>query len=239
MALNNIVGKIPTYLRPPYSSCDAACQQDMSDLGYHLIYFDVDTDDYEQAPLNTIQNSKDWFKGNITKKGATPKSNDWLAISHDIVEQTANNLTEYMLSTLTELGYKAVTVGECLGDPEDNWYRQFGDSADRTGNSSSTSVSANSSQVLVMPLSKRSPLTTSQTDPSYSNSGTASPTSSSASSASSSSSSSGLSQGSSSTSSGAASEQTVSSATNALHSTSGLVYVFLALALSVSIAVVL
>ncbi|KAF2627119.1 carbohydrate esterase family 4 protein [Macroventuria anomochaeta] len=146
MALNNIVGKIPTYLRPPYSSCDAACQQDMSDLGYHLIYFDVDTDDYEQINASRIQNSKDWFKGNITKGGATPEKNDWLTISHDIIEQTANNLTEYMLSTLTQLGYKAVTVGECLGDPEDNWYRQFGDSADRTGNSStSTSSSSGSS----------------------------------------------------------------------------------------------
>lgn len=145
MALNNIVGKIPTYLRPPYISCNADCQQDMSDLGYHLIYWDVSTDDYEQAPKNTFQNSLDWFKGNITKNGATPESNDWLAISHDIVEKTAYNLTEYMLSTLTELGYKAVTVGECLGDPEDNWYRQFGDSADRTGNTSSTSTSASSS----------------------------------------------------------------------------------------------
>lgn len=150
MALNNIVGKIPTYLRPPYSSCDvpSGCQQDMSDLGYHLIYFDVDTDDYHQAPLNTFQNSLDWFKGNITKGGATPEINSSLAISHDIVEKTAYNLTEYMLSTLTDLGYKAVTVGECLGDPEDNWYRQFGDSADRAGNSSSTSVSVTFPQVL-------------------------------------------------------------------------------------------
>lgn len=136
MALNNIVGKIPTYLRPPYSSCDSGCQQDMSDLGYHLIYFDVDTDDYGQINASRIQNSKDWYKGNITKNGATAKTNDWLVISHDIIEQTANNLTEYMLSTLTQLGYKAVTVGECLGDPEENWYRQFGDSADRTSNSS-------------------------------------------------------------------------------------------------------
>jgi peptidoglycan/xylan/chitin deacetylase (PgdA/CDA1 family) len=140
MALNNIVGKIPTYLRPPYSSCDAACQQDMSDLGYHLIYFDVDTDDYEQLNASRIQNSKDWFKGNITKNGATPTTNDWLTISHDIIEQTANNLTEYMLSTLTQLGYKAVTVGECLGDPEENWYRQFGDSADRNSTSSEVRV---------------------------------------------------------------------------------------------------
>lgn len=132
MALHNIVGKIPTYLRPPYSACDSACQQDMSELGYHLAYFDVDTDDYHQVNASRIQNSKDWFKGNITKGGATPQTHDWLSISHDIIEQTADNLTEYMLSTLTQLGYKAVTVGECLGDAKENWYRYFNETANAT-----------------------------------------------------------------------------------------------------------
>jgi peptidoglycan/xylan/chitin deacetylase (PgdA/CDA1 family) len=51
-ALNNIVGKIPTYLRPPYSSCtaDSGCQKYMEDMGYHLIFFQLNTDDYEQNP---------------------------------------------------------------------------------------------------------------------------------------------------------------------------------------------
>jgi hypothetical protein len=96
----------------------------MADLGYHVIYFDVDTDDYEHDAPNQIQSSKDWFRGNITQGGATAAGGAaWLDIQHDIHEQTANNLTEYMLSTLTQLGYKAVTVGECLGDPKANWYR--------------------------------------------------------------------------------------------------------------------
>jgi peptidoglycan/xylan/chitin deacetylase (PgdA/CDA1 family) len=126
MALRNVLGKIPTYMRPPYSSCTAisGCQQDLADLGYHITNFKVDTDDYNQITPDKIQASKDWFKGNITKDGASAdKGAKWLSISHDILEQTANNLTEYMLSTLTQLGYKAVTVGECLGDPKVNWYR--------------------------------------------------------------------------------------------------------------------
>jgi len=46
MALSNIVGKFPTYMRPPFSSCSVAsgCPQDMVDLGYHISYFDLDTD---------------------------------------------------------------------------------------------------------------------------------------------------------------------------------------------------
>ncbi|KAH6613954.1 hypothetical protein C7974DRAFT_67322 [Boeremia exigua] len=151
MALNNIVGKIPTYLRPPYIDCKDACQQDMSDLGYHLIYWDVNTDDYQQVNSSRIQNSKDWFTGNITKSGATPEKNEWLTISHDIIEQTANNLTEYMLSTITKLGYKAVTVGECLGDPEENWYRRFEDSAQRATNTSTSTSSPSGSSGITKP----------------------------------------------------------------------------------------
>ena len=46
MALTNILGKFPTYMRPPYSSCTAesGCQKDMADLGYVVSYFDLDTD---------------------------------------------------------------------------------------------------------------------------------------------------------------------------------------------------
>lgn len=125
MALRNILGKIPTYMRPPYSSCSAesGCESDMAELGYHVTYFDVDTDDYNQDNQIDIQKSKDWFKGNITANNAVAASAEWLSIGHDIHYQTAYNLTDYMLATLTELGYKAVTVGECLGDPEENWYR--------------------------------------------------------------------------------------------------------------------
>lgn len=120
MALRNIIGKIPTYMRPPYSSCKGQCETDMADLGYHVTYFDLNTEDYTQ--FENIQISKDWFKGNMSKNG-NQKSDKWLTVNHDIVEQTANVLTEYMLKTLTEAGYKAVTVGECLGDPKAYWYR--------------------------------------------------------------------------------------------------------------------
>lgn len=44
MALRNILGKYPTYMRPPYSSCTGTCQSILSELGYVVTYFDLDTD---------------------------------------------------------------------------------------------------------------------------------------------------------------------------------------------------
>lgn len=152
MAIRNIVGFFPTYMRPPYSSCGPAsgCEKDMADLGYHISYFDVDTDDYNQLTKENIQKSKDWFKGNITANNAKPATHDWLGIAHDIHELTAYNLTEYMLKTLTDLGYKAVTMGECLNDPKENWYRGgAGGSPTVSEDPSSTSTLAPEQEQLV------------------------------------------------------------------------------------------
>ncbi|KAI9682740.1 MAG: hypothetical protein M1829_006727 [Trizodia sp. TS-e1964] len=122
MALVNILGVFPTYMRPPYSACSTnGCQNDLGDLGYHITYFDVDTDDYENDSPLLIQNAKNNFDRAIT--GKPSQNNDFLVIGHDIHQQTAYNLTTYMLDTLLAAGYQAVTVGECLGDPSGNWYR--------------------------------------------------------------------------------------------------------------------
>ncbi|OJD37641.1 carbohydrate esterase family 4 protein [Diplodia corticola] len=123
MALRNILGFFPTYMRPPYSSCTAesGCEDDLKALGYHITYFDTDTDDYDNTTPDKIQNAKDNFSNALSGKDAA--SNDFLAIAHDIHQQTAQNLTEFMLQTLQAAGYTAVTVGECLGDDEANWYR--------------------------------------------------------------------------------------------------------------------
>lgn len=119
--MRNIVGFFPTYMRPPYSSCTAACQATMASLGYHVTYFDVDTDDYDNDSPLLIQNAKNNFNAPISTSNKATDS--FLVIGHDIHQQTAQNLTAYMLDTLIAKGYKPVTVGQCLGDPVANWYR--------------------------------------------------------------------------------------------------------------------
>ena len=123
-AFANIIGKYPTYMRPPYSQCDApsGCQADMKALGYHRIYFDLDTQDYLNPLATQIQNSKDIVKAALTNtkgQGIT----DYLSIQHDIVQQSVANLTSYYYGLIQANGWKGVTAGECLGDPQANWYR--------------------------------------------------------------------------------------------------------------------
>ncbi|KAL6704800.1 hypothetical protein ACN47E_007604 [Coniothyrium glycines] len=117
MAIRNILGKYPTYMRPPYSACvEQPCMDDMQTLGYVITSFDLDTDDYNQLTTEKIQIAKDNFK-------AGTDLTHHLSIAHDIHELTALNLTDYMLDYVYSKGLRAVTVGECMNDPKANWYR--------------------------------------------------------------------------------------------------------------------
>jgi peptidoglycan/xylan/chitin deacetylase (PgdA/CDA1 family) len=132
MALNNIIGMWPTYMRPPYSDCtqESGCWDDMQSLGYHRVYFDLDTQDYLNPAPTQIQNSKDIVKQALAVPGVT----DYLSIQHDIVEQSVTNLTSYYYGLIKAKGWKGgVTVGECLGDTDkSNWYRSFPSSSSTT-----------------------------------------------------------------------------------------------------------
>ncbi|KAK4242565.1 hypothetical protein C8A03DRAFT_40064 [Achaetomium macrosporum] len=121
IALNSILGFFPTYMRPPYSICERNCQTILSSLGYHAIYFDLDTEGYLHDSRTQIQTSKDIWDGAVD--GSDPAEDSFLQIEHDIHYQTVYNLTDYILTSLFSAGYRSVTVGECLGDPSTNWYR--------------------------------------------------------------------------------------------------------------------
>ncbi|KAI9764612.1 MAG: hypothetical protein M1840_008346 [Geoglossum simile] len=152
MAIRNILGFFPTYMRPPYSQCDLECETQMNTLGYHIVYFDLDTQDYLNDSPTLIQKSKDVFDTVVT--GATPDNSNFLVIGHDIHEQTAYNLTSYILAKMKTLGYGSVTVGECLGDPSANWYRSAG-SAVPSPSPSPTSTSSTATSAVAATVSEK------------------------------------------------------------------------------------
>ncbi|KAM0369448.1 hypothetical protein ACHAPK_006084 [Fusarium culmorum] len=121
MAFRNVLGFFPKYLRPPYGTCsrDSGCLDYVTKLGYHVVNWNIDTKDYLNDSPSKIQTSKNTFSDSVSTDS---KSNSYIELSHDIHEQTAYNLTEFMVKTLKARGYRAVPVGECLGDARENWY---------------------------------------------------------------------------------------------------------------------
>ncbi|KAA8895726.1 hypothetical protein FN846DRAFT_1029593 [Sphaerosporella brunnea] len=117
-ALLSILGRYPTYMRPPYISCNTACKNTMAAIGYHVIIWDLDTDDYNNITPQLIQNSKDRVTAALQEGW-----DSYLSIAHDIHYQTVYNLTAFQIDAGKAAGYTHVRLGECLGDPELNWYR--------------------------------------------------------------------------------------------------------------------
>ena len=90
----------------------------MKKLGYHVTYFDFDTQDYLHTTPETNQISKDVVHSildgaNPSKTKPAPVS--LLAIAHDIHQQTVHNLTTYMFDQMVQYGF----TGTLLSLP---WY---------------------------------------------------------------------------------------------------------------------
>ncbi|KIX95030.1 uncharacterized protein Z520_09340 [Fonsecaea multimorphosa CBS 102226] len=120
-ALVNILGKYPAYMRPPYLHCnnETGCLNDMRDLGYHVISYAFDSGDW-MTPNNLTA-----MTDRIDQVFQRPDEqlNRMLLIQHDTIRTSAIELTKYVLDVISRRGWKAVTVGECLNDEPDRWYR--------------------------------------------------------------------------------------------------------------------
>jgi peptidoglycan/xylan/chitin deacetylase (PgdA/CDA1 family) len=156
MAFRNLFGWIPTYMRAPYLECNAGsgCLDEMSDLGYHVVDQNVDTKDYENDSPQLIQNSKNRYSARISSNSG---SNQYIILAHDVHEQTVQNLTAYMIDTAQDRGYRLVTVGECLGDPRENWYRPASRGQDVTSTSESATPTQTTPPTVSVPTSTASP----------------------------------------------------------------------------------
>ncbi|KAL6249981.1 hypothetical protein RBB50_002282 [Rhinocladiella similis] len=119
-AIANILNKYPTYMRPPYMKCtkETGCLTDLTDLGYHIVSYSVDSTDWNHP--EDLDAMKKAFDDALNQ---TPQNGNMLLIQHDPIHKSAIDLTEHILDAVNRKGWKAVTVGECLEDPAENWYR--------------------------------------------------------------------------------------------------------------------
>ncbi|KAB8239482.1 chitin deacetylase [Aspergillus alliaceus] len=114
--LQPAMGDIPTYMRPPYFDINDQVLGVMRDLGYKVITSSIDTKDYENNDHTRIDHSYEKFVNELNAGGS-------IVLAHDIHEQTVVNLARRMLEEIKARGLKMTTVGDCLGEPAEAWYR--------------------------------------------------------------------------------------------------------------------
>ncbi|KAK0702325.1 hypothetical protein B0H67DRAFT_595485 [Lasiosphaeris hirsuta] len=117
IALSSILGVFPTYFRPPYTRCGSDCYGDLKSLGYRVVNYDIDTRDWQDGGVN----AKSTYETILTQHSAANSA--WISLAHDVQEFTVHGFAQFMIDKARALGYDLVTVGDCLGDPPANWYR--------------------------------------------------------------------------------------------------------------------
>ncbi|PVF96907.1 glycoside hydrolase/deacetylase [Serendipita vermifera] len=106
-ALNKIIGKKPTYMRPPYLATGGNVLNTMRQLGYRVITNDVDAGDWNGL---SAQQSQQRFQ----QAGAG--GNGHIPLMHETYASTVNTLVPWLINWAKQNNLKLVTVADCLGD---------------------------------------------------------------------------------------------------------------------------
>ncbi|KAG9066863.1 hypothetical protein KI688_012775 [Linnemannia hyalina] len=139
-ALLELIGVVPRYMRPPYgdgtfangSANDVKVQTTLAGLGYVITTWDIATGDADIDDNDTPHKLSDaelarLEQANVTNVvNADPKGANHMQLMHDTYQRTVTQLTPWSITYIKGLGYKLVTVAECLGDTDPrNWYQTF------------------------------------------------------------------------------------------------------------------
>lgn len=121
MALRNVFGWIPSYMRAPRLRCSRDCLLFMREWGYRVIHASLNPRDWA---LYNKQDGLAKAKSAIEEGlSAEVQSNSYITVAHDTLGDFAYELAKFTVETAKARGYQLVTVGECLDDPKENWYR--------------------------------------------------------------------------------------------------------------------
>jgi len=107
LAIQRILGVVPAMMRPPYGNYNDLVQQVVASRNQSVILWDLDTGDSLGA---TVEASEETYADAISA-GFT----NLLPLNHETYNTTVYDVLPYALKALTPLGYKFVTVAECLG----------------------------------------------------------------------------------------------------------------------------
>lgn len=123
----SIMGKRPIYMRPPFGAGIDNTNNVLTNLGswgYKVIWKNIDNMDTQHATLSEANQLKqDIFSFKSTFNTQNKLKDSYIALNHDFLKVTSTQWTQKMINYGKAAGYKFVTVGECLGEPEANWYR--------------------------------------------------------------------------------------------------------------------
>lgn len=112
----NIIGKTPTFMRPPFGSYNPTVQSVLASLGYVITMWSLDSGDSVGATIAQQQANY-----NNAPNGGSMAN----ILNHDVQVLTAQTLLPWVINWYKASGLRSVTVAECLGVPLSLAYRAY------------------------------------------------------------------------------------------------------------------
>ncbi|CAO3661064.1 unnamed protein product [Rhizopus stolonifer] len=117
------IGRIPTYMRPPSGSYNANTLAILGQLGYKIILWDIDSNDWRWKDILDLSNEQAEYK-NVMDNDTQKKPKGHIALQHDVHKKTVTELVPWVISYVkSKKNYKFVSVAECIGQSKSKAYK--------------------------------------------------------------------------------------------------------------------
>ncbi|KAG9323732.1 hypothetical protein KVV02_006455 [Mortierella alpina] len=119
-AFKKIIGVRPTYMRPPFGSLSTQVLEILGERDYTVVTWDTDTQDW--AHTANFEASFKVYESILNNPNEITQPGH-IVLQHEVNQVTALQVAPMAIDLALVRGFKVVTVGECLGDPNKNWYK--------------------------------------------------------------------------------------------------------------------
>lgn len=109
--IKEAIGVRPAYMRPPAGNVDENTLKVLRNLGYYVVNWDTDTNDWKTHDFTSEKAAYQTFDKD------TPSTLGHITLEHEVYDQTVNELVPWAIDYIKSKNYKFVTVSECIGFP--------------------------------------------------------------------------------------------------------------------------
>lgn len=119
----SIIGKNPQFMRPPAGSTSSSTLATLGELGYKVVLWDIDSNDWRYSEQKGISHEQNNYK-DVIEKDSKKNPHGHIALHHDVYKKTVDELVPWVIEYIkSKKTYKFVSVAECIGSSKASAYK--------------------------------------------------------------------------------------------------------------------
>lgn len=120
------LGVSPKFFRPPYGEITKEVAQTLRLWDYYIPIWNLNTFDWFWKGIQKLKIVKSYTDELKNEDKSLPRQDSYVSLQHDIsrnVEATIERYS-YLIDLIREKGYKLVTMAECVGKEDDEYFKK-------------------------------------------------------------------------------------------------------------------